>query len=409
MADVISVSALNRYVKTILDTDDVLFDLALRGEIANFVQNAKSGHCYFSLRDEGGSVRAVMFKGDARRLAFRPQEGMRVIVRCRATLYERDGAFQIYVNEMFPDGIGSMQLAFEQLKEKLAKEGLFDAAHKKPIPEQPGCIGVVTSKTGAALQDILQVTARRWPLAKILLCPVGVQGFEAAGQIAAAIRTLDQSKKADVILVARGGGSREDLWVFNAEVIAREAYRCKTPLISAIGHEIDFTILDFVADLRAPTPSAAAELAVPDQTEIRQKIFSLEQNIHKNMQNRLKICYNKLMDHPKERFTDALLLQQTAKAERLSGLQATLAQAQAQAMQNRGRRLAHAAALAASLSPYQTLARGYALLQNEEGTVISADAVCPGQKLRVVGACHTADCRVETVKEHSVYEKPQKL
>lgn len=227
MAEVISVSALNRYVKMRLDADDVLFDLALRGEIANFVQNARSGHCYFTLRDDACSVKAVMFRSDAARLAFRPQEGMRVVVRCRATLYERDGAFQLYVNAMFPDGMGAAQLALEQLKEKLAKEGLFDPEHKKPLPAFPQCIGVVTSKTGAALQDIRNVIGRRWPAAKLLLCPVTVQGFEAAQQVADAIRRLDQRRDVDEIIVARGGGSREDLWVFNAEVIARAAFRCK--------------------------------------------------------------------------------------------------------------------------------------------------------------------------------------
>lgn len=183
-----------------------------------------------------------MFRSDARRLGFRPEEGMKVVVRCRATLYERDGAFQIYVNEMFPDGIGAAQLAFEQLKARLEQEGLFAAEHKKPLPAYPKCIGVVTSKTGAALQDIRNVIGRRWPAAKLLLCPVNVQGFEAAQQIADAIGKLDKSGRVDEIIVARGGGSREDLWVFNAEVIARAAYRCKVPLISAIGHEIDFTI-----------------------------------------------------------------------------------------------------------------------------------------------------------------------
>ena len=284
MAEVISVSALNRYVKTLLDANDLLFDLALRGEIANFVQNARSGHCYFSLRDETASVKAVMFRSDARRLGFRPEEGMKVVVRCRVTLYERDGAFQVYVNDMFPDGIGSAQLAFEQLKAKLDQEGLFAPEHKKPLPQFPRCIGLVTSKTGAALQDIRNVIGRRWPAVKLLLCPVNVQGFEAADEIAAAIDRLDKSGRVDEIIVARGGGSREDLWVFNAERIARAAYRCKTPLISAIGHEIDFTILDFVADQRAPTPSAAAELAVPDRAEYARKLFILEENIHNSIQ-----------------------------------------------------------------------------------------------------------------------------
>ena len=294
MAEVITVSALNRYVKTLLDANDALFDLALRGEIANFVQNARSGHCYFSLRDDVCSVKAVMFRTDARHLAFRPEEGMRVVVRCRATLYERDGAFQLYVNDMFPDGIGTAQLALEQLKAKLEQEGLFALEHKKPLPAFPKCIGVVTSKTGAALQDIRNVLTRRWPSVRLLLCPVTVQGFEAAQQVADAIKKLDQRKEVDEIIVARGGGSREDLWVFNAEMIARAAYRCKKPLISAIGHEIDYTILDFVADCRAPTPSAAAELAVPDRAEQERILLDLQQNIRKNMQKRFDLCYNGL-------------------------------------------------------------------------------------------------------------------
>ena len=295
MAEVITVSALNQYVKTLLDANDILFDLALRGEIANFVQNARSGHCYFSLRDASASVKAVMFRSDARRLGFRPEEGMKVVVRCRATLYERDGAFQIYVNEMFPDGIGAAQLAFEQLKAKLEQEGLFAVEHKKPLPTYPKCIGVVTSKTGAALQDIRNVIGRRWPAAKLLLCPVNVQGFEAAQQVADAIGKLDKSGRVDEIIVARGGGSREDLWVFNAEVIARAAYRCKVPLISAIGHEIDFTILDFVADRRAPTPSAAAELAVPDRAELLRALSQLEQGCQSAMQRRLDAASGRLM------------------------------------------------------------------------------------------------------------------
>ena len=346
MADVISVSELNHYVKTLLDANDGLFDLALRGEIANFVQNARSGHCYFSLRDEACSVKAVMFRTDARRLAFRPEEGM------------RDGAFQVYVNEMFPDGLGAAQLALEQLKARLEKEGLFDPAHKKPLPAYPKCIGVVTSKTGAALQDIRNVISRRWPSVRLLLCPVTVQGFEAARQIAAAIRTLDQSGRVDEIIVARGGGSREDLWVFNAEEIARAAFRCKTPLISAIGHEIDYTLLDFVADQRAPTPSAAAELAVPDREE-QQRIFeNIEENIHKNIQKRLALCYNGLEQYNflLEQNAPNKILQQYSS--RLQQMQQAIQAQQKARMNDKNMQLQHAAALAASLDPYRVLARG---------------------------------------------------
>ena len=398
MAEVISVSALNQYVKTLLDANDLLFDLALRGEIANFVQNARSGHCYFSLRDETSSVKAVMFRSDARRLGFRPEEGMKVIVRCRATLYERDGAFQVYVNDMFPDGIGSAQLAFEQLKAKLDREGLFAADRKKPLPRFPKCIGLVTSKTGAALQDIRNVIGRRWPAVRLLLCPVSVQGFEAADEIAAAIDRLDKSSQVDEIIVARGGGSREDLWVFNAERIARAAFRCKTPLISAIGHEIDFTILDFVADQRAPTPSAAAELAVPDRAEFSRKLCNLEENIHISIQNRLSLCYNRLDETVQPLSRQNLQAQLAGRQQQLEAVSGQLQTAAREKQQDAGQRLRHAAALAATLNPYGVLARGYALVQDEKGRICAPDALREGQKMTLCGAVNRIHCTVDAVE-----------
>lgn len=398
MAEVISVSALNQYVKTLLDANDLLFDLALRGEIANFVQNARSGHCYFSLRDETSSVKAVMFRSDARRLGFRPEEGMKVIVRCRATLYERDGAFQVYVNDMFPDGIGSAQLAFEQLKAKLDREGLFAAERKKPLPRFPKCIGLVTSKTGAALQDIRNVIGRRWPAVRLLLCPVSVQGFEAADEIAAAIDRLDKSGQVDEIIVARGGGSREDLWVFNAERIARAASHCKTPLISAIGHEIDFTILDFVADQRAPTPSAAAELAVPDRAEFSRKLCNLEENIHISIQNRLSLCYNRLDETVQPLSRQNMQAQLAGRQQQLEAVSGQLQTAAREKQQNAGLRLRHAAALAATLNPYGVLARGYALVQDEKGRICAPDALREGQKMTLCGAVNRIHCTVDAVE-----------
>lgn len=398
MAEVISVSALNQYVKTLLDANDLLFDLALRGEIANFVQNARSGHCYFSLRDETSSVKAVMFRSDARRLGFRPEEGMKVIVRCRATLYERDGAFQVYVNDMFPDGIGSAQLAFEQLKAKLDREGLFAAERKKPLPRFPKCIGLVTSKTGAALQDIRNVIGRRWPAVRLLLCPVSVQGFEAADEIAAAIDRLDKSGQVDEIIVARGGGSREDLWVFNAERIARTASRCKTPLISAIGHEIDFTILDFVADQRAPTPSAAAELAVPDRTEFSRKLCNLEENIHISIQNRLSLCYNRLDETVQPLSRQNMQAQLAGRQQQLEAVSGQLQTAAQKKQQDAGLRLRHAAALAATLNPYGVLARGYALVQDEKGRICAPDDLREGQKMTLCGAVNRIHCTVDAVE-----------
>ena len=407
MAEVISVSALNQYVKNLLDVNDVLFDLALRGEIANFVQNARSGHCYFSLRDETASVKAVMFRSDARRLGFRPEEGMKVVVRCRATLYERDGAFQVYVNDMFPDGIGSAQLAFEQLKAKLEKEGLFAPEHKKPLSPFPKCIGLVTSKTGAALQDIRNVIGRRWPAVRLLLCPVNVQGFEAADEIAAAITWLDKSGLVDEIIVARGGGSREDLWVFNAEVIARAAYRCKTPLISAIGHEIDFTILDFVADQRAPTPSAAAELAVPDRAEQGRKLCTLEENIHNCIQFKLSLCYNRLEQTEQQLSRAGLQAAVDERGTRLDEVSERLQNAIKGKMQAEELHLKHAAALAASLNPYGVLARGYAMVQDSRGKICLPDTLRPGQTCLLRGAEHRVTCKVETVEE--LDESTQKL
>ena len=399
MAEVITVSALNQYVKTLLDSNDILFDLALRGEIANFVQNARSGHCYFSLRDEESSVKAVMFRSDARRLGFRPEEGMKVIVRCRATLYERDGVFQVYVNDMFPDGIGSAQLAFEQLKAKLEKEGLFAQDHKKPLPAYPKCIGVVTSKTGAALQDIRNIISRRWPAVRLLLCPVNVQGFEAAPEIAAAIDRLDKSGEADTIIVARGGGSREDLWVFNAEIIARAAYRCKTPLISAIGHEIDFTILDFVADQRAPTPSAAAELAVPDRAELGRKLCNLEQNIQNLIQNHLKICYNELEQVEQAFSRETVRTPLCVGEQQLTAQQEQLAQAIQRKLHTKKEALGHAAALAATLNPYQVLARGYAMLYDQNQKLCTVDSLHAGDEITVQGAAKAACCTVISVEE----------
>ena len=398
MAEVISVSALNQYVKTLLDANDLLFDLALRGEIANFVQNARSGHCYFSLRDETSSVKAVMFRSDARRLGFRPEEGMKVIVRCRATLYERDGAFQVYVNDMFPDGIGSAQLAFEQLKAKLDREGLFAAERKKPLPRFPKCIGLVTSKTGAALQDIRNVIGRRWPAVRLLLCPVSVQGFEAADEIAAAIDRLDKSGQVDEIIVARGGGSREDLWVFNAERIARAASRCKTPLISAIGHEIDFTILDFVADQRAPTPSAAAELAVPDRAEFSRKLCNLEENIHISIQNRLSLCYNRLDETVQPLSRQNMQAQLAGRQQQLEAVSGQLKTAAREKQQEAGLRLRHAAALAATLNPYGVLVRGYALVQDEKGRICAPAALREGQKMTLCGAVNRIHCTVDAVE-----------
>ena len=267
---VLTVSQLNRYVKSRMDADENLYNVFLVGEISNFTNHYKTGHFYFSLKDEEAQIKAVMFRGNAAKVKFRVENGLRVIIRGRVSLYEAAGSYQVFVDDMQPDGTGALQLAFEQLKEKLQSEGLFAEAHKKPIPKYPERIGVITSETGAAIQDILNVLGRRYPLAEVILAPVLVQGEEAPNQLISAVDQFNRLNCADVLIIGRGGGSAEDLWAFNDEGLARAVYRSNIPVISAVGHETDFTICDFVADLRAPTPSAAAELAAPN---IQQRIL----------------------------------------------------------------------------------------------------------------------------------------
>ena len=396
MADYINVTSLNRLARQVLAQCDPLNDLIVCGEISGFTRHYKSGHLYFTLKDENASIKTVMFRSQAQLLNFEPQNGMLVLVYGRATIYERDGAFQLYADYMKPFGAGAAQMAFDALHKKLEAEGLFAPERKRPLPAVPRCIGVVTSKTGAAWQDVQNVIRRRWPMVKLLLAPVSVQGIEAERSITEGIQRLDRDPRPDLILVTRGGGSKEDLWVFNAERIARAAAACRKPVVSAVGHEIDTSILDYVADLRAPTPSAAAELCVPDQSDVRQKIFILQQNIQKNIQNRCKLCYNRF-----DQLATAQLLQrqhqQLARREReLAGLQAAVQQAAQHRMQDAQRNLQHAASVAQSLSPYAVLARGYALTERN-GVPCSVEALHPGEAVTLRGAKAAAECRIEAV------------
>lgn len=275
---VMSVTQLNTYVRCIMEEDVVLKSVFVAGGGSNFKNHYKTGHFYFTLKDENAAVKAVMFRTYSSRLRFAPEDGMRVICRARASVYERDGAYQLYVEDMQPDGSGSLSLAFEQLKRKLFAEGLFDEKHKKPIPKYPETIAVVTSPTGAALQDILNILSRRWPIARVIVVPSGVQGENAESQLVLGIKKAD-TLSADTIIIGRGGGSAEDLWCFNSEALARAIFDCKTPVISAVGHETDFTICDFVADLRAPTPSAAAENASPESLMTAGIVRGFEQRL----------------------------------------------------------------------------------------------------------------------------------
>ena len=398
MADFIKVTDLNRLAKQVLAQCDPLNDVIVCGEISGFVRHYKSGHIYFTLKDENAGVKAVMFRSQARLLPFEPQNGMQVLVYGHATIYERDGSFQLYADYMRPFGAGAAQMAFDALYKKLESEGLFAPERKRPLPAVPRCIGVVTSKTGAAWQDVQNVIARRWPGVQMLLAPVNVQGLEAERSIVAGIRALDKDPRPDLILVTRGGGSKEDLWIFNSERIARAAAACRKPLVSAVGHEIDTTILDYVADLRAPTPSAAAELCVPDRREMQRKIFILQKNIQNNIQNRCRVCYNKV-----ESLSTGQAMQRTRQAVQRRA-QSLVAVSDAVQAQNRRRistaqaQLQSAAALAVSLNPYGVLARGYTVA-SIGGTVTAVEHLMPGQTVTLRGDKAEADCTVQTVRK----------
>ena len=412
MAQYIQIHELNAYVRQLLEQSEPLSQLIVCGEVSNFTRHYKSGHLYFTLKDETASVKAVMFRDKARLLGFQPQNGMQVLAYGRATLYERDGAFQIYVDFMRPFGAGAAQMAFDALRKKLEVEGLFAPEHKRPLPAMPRCIGVVTSKTGAALQDVCHVITRRWPLTRLLLAPVSVQGLEAEQSIVDGIRALDADARPEVILVTRGGGSKEDLWVFNSERIARAAYGCRKPVVSAVGHEIDYTILDYVADVRAPTPSAAAELCVPDRRQVIQELCSFRQNIQSSIQSRLQLCYNKMDGLGAGTVLRGFHTGMQARAQLTDRLTSDIG-AQTQALwQRRRQRLQSAAALASSLDPYRVLARGYALVQDSKGECLRVESLQPGETIRLRGAAAQADCTVRSVmpmagEEH--HENTQEL
>lgn len=397
MADFINVTALNRMARDVLAQCEPLTNLIVCGELSGFTRHYKSGHLYFTLKDENASVKGVMFRSQARLLNFEPQNGMLVLAYGHATIYERDGAFQLYVDYMRPFGAGAAQMAFDALYKKLELEGLFAQERKRPLPVMPRCIGVVTSKTGAAWQDVQNVIGRRWPMVNLLLAPVTVQGIEAEQSILAGIRALDRDPRPEIILVTRGGGSKEDLWVFNSERIARAAAACRKPVVSAVGHEIDTTILDYVADLRAPTPSAAAELCVPDCTEFLQKLTVLQENIQKNIQNRLQICYNKFTMAAVRQGLQSQHRTLDRRAEELTRIETSVLAAQKHQVLQAEQALQSAAALAASLNPYEVLARGYAIVQ-KKGQVQTVEHLKSGDSITLQGAYAEADCLVQAVR-----------
>ena len=398
--NVLSVTQLNEYIRSQMDADALLAGVAVKGEISNY-KMYPSGHHYFTLKDEGGALKCVMFKGNALRLRFRPENGMKVIAMGRVSVFPRDGAYQLYCTAMAMDGIGDLYAAFEQLKAKLAAQGLFDPAHKKPIPKYPGRIGIVTSSAGAAVHDMLRILRKRYPLSKIFLLPVRVQGAEAPPEIAAAIRYANHFRLADLLIVGRGGGSIEDLWAFNDERVAYAIYESGIPVISAVGHEPDVTISDFVADLRAATPSNAAELAVPDQDALRQQLDSISGSMISLLTRQLRAArqhLNVLSAAPALVSPTGYLDQ---KRQKLELLRSRLAAGQTQSLERRKRRFVELTAKLDAMSPLKVLTRGYAMAQDEQGQVIrSVTQVSAGDRLTVRLSDGSIDATVTDRKEN---------
>ena len=368
---VLSVSQLNFYIKSVIENDPRLNFVFLTGEISNLTNHYRSGHIYLSLKDEKSIIRAVMFAGNARNLRFQPQDGMKVICRGRIAVYEPNGQYQLYIEDMQPDGVGTLTIAFEQLKKKLAEKGFFDNAHKKPIPKFPKTIGVITSPTGAAVQDIRNILSRRYPCADIVMCPVLVQGESAPAQLTEAVRKLDEYNACDVIIIGRGGGSIEDLWAFNSEELACAIYDCKIPVISAVGHETDFTICDFVSDLRAPTPSAGAELAVPDKDELMSFYNSQLQYISSMTDAKLKRHCNLVTDF-RRRLSLVSPQSKIDKYEQQLSVLSNKAEAFiADTINKTDNSIRTSAAKLESLNPVAVLSRGYAIAE-KDGQVVSS-------------------------------------
>lgn len=398
--EVLSITQISEYIRNMMDGDRLLSGIAVRGEISNY-KVYPSGHHYFTLKDEGASLKCVMFRGNAVRMRFCPDNGMQVLATGKITVYPRDGAYQLYCTGLILDGVGDLYAAFEQLKTKLAAAGLFDPAHKKKLPHYPKTIGIITSSAGAAVHDMLRILNKRFPLTKVRLLPVRVQGVEAPEEIAAAIDYANFYQLADLLIVGRGGGSVEDLWAFNDERVAYAIYRSQIPVISAVGHEPDVAISDFVADLRAATPSNAAELAVPDQDALRQTLDAISAAMATSLQRQLKASYQQLhmlAASPALKSPD-VYLQQRIKSLELLCKRMTIAQNQIVGCQHK-RFLALAAKLDA-LSPLKVLTRGYAMVETGEGTLVhSVKQVAPGDPMSITLGDGSMTATVTKVKEN---------
>ena len=402
---VFSVTEVNQYLKQVIDGIPQLNELLIRGELSNY-KVYPSGHHYFTLKDGESAIRCVMFRGSAARLRFRPESGMQVIAGGRISVYPRDGAYQLYCTSLSADGIGDLYVAFEQLKEKLNREGLFDPAHKKPLPRYPQRIAIVTSSAGAAVHDMIRILRRRYPIAKVLLLPVRVQGVEAPPEIAGALRYTNRYKVADLIITGRGGGSIEDLWAFNDERVARAIYESEIPVISAVGHEPDVTIADYVADARASTPSNAAEIAVPDRNDVRARLTALERSMTKTEESRLSALRERLTALERKRVLRDPMAFIADKRLLLDYTQKNLASLAEKQVGERRQRFAALCASLHAMSPLAVLARGYAVARTANGTVLrSADEVTVGETIDVTLGRGSLVCTVNETRGENNHGK----
>ena len=381
---VLSVSQINFYIKSIIENDGSLQFVLVTGEISNLTVHQRSGHIYLSLKDSNSVISAVMFAGNARRLKFRLENGMKVICRGRISVYEPSGRYQLYIEDMQPDGVGALTLAFEQLKKSLAQKGLFDNAHKKPLPKFPKTIGVITSPTGAAIQDITNIIRRRFPSADIVLAPVLVQGESAPEQLVRAVNKFSASKIADVVIIGRGGGSAEDLWAFNDEQLAYAVYNCETPIISGVGHETDFTVCDFVADVRASTPSAAAELAVPDRQELMSYYFKQKQYISAMLDRKIKTGQLRLENQQRRMSASSPKLKAEQLEKQLSAKSEKLTRFMNIYISDKENKFIAAKGKLDGLNPLNVLNRGYAIAEKDEKIITSSKQLKDGDDFTVI-------------------------
>ena len=392
----ITVSELNAHIKGLLDSDLLLGSLAVRGELSNY-KVYSSGHHYFTLKDAESSLKCVMFRSSASRIRFRPENGMGVTAVGSVSVYPRDGVYQLYCSELIPTGMGDLYLAFEQLKVRLSKEGLFDPSHKKPLPAYPKRIAVITSGSGAAVRDIIRVLGHRWPDTEVVILPVRVQGVEAPPEIVGAIRYANRYRVGDLIITGRGGGSMEDLWAFNDERVARAIYDSELPVISAVGHEPDVTIADFVADLRAATPSNAAELAAPDQADVRETLNGYRSRFEHALRRQLAEGANRLKDLSGRKVLASPTAYLDFKRMELDRLQGRIVTVSEGWLASRRQQFGQTAAALDAMSPLKVLARGYAVATNEKGAIIRNTAdVVNGEKLRLRVTDGLIPCRVES-------------